>query len=146
MRCEIGQAHPADARGFAQVVGRALPEAWSEVALRQALEQGICRAVAARDSRGGVKGFVLGRRVLEEVQIALVAVDPDWQGVGLGRQLLGDYLARAREEGVTQVTLEVRPSNSAARALYRDFGFAVQGRRAKYYADGEDALLLGSAL
>ncbi len=62
MRCEIGQAHPADARGFAQVVGRALPEAWSEVALRQALEQGICRAVAARDSRGGVKGFVLGRR------------------------------------------------------------------------------------
>jgi len=88
MRCEIGQAHPADAGGFAQVVARALAEASSEAALRRALEQGICRAVAARDSRGGVKGFVLGRRALEEVQIALVAVDPDCEDALLLRSAL----------------------------------------------------------
>ncbi len=69
MRCEIEAASP---------------EAWSETALRGALEQGICRAVAARDDAGGVRGLMLGRRVLGEVQIALFAVDPSGQGQGLG--------------------------------------------------------------
>ncbi len=146
MRCEIEAASPADAPSLAHLVARALPEAWSESTLHSALEQGICRAVAARDGAGGVRGLVLGRRVLEEVQIALFAVDPSWQGQGLGRRLLRDFLARARREGATTATLEVRPSNGAARALYDDFGFALLGRRPHYYADGEDTLLLGAEL
>jgi ribosomal-protein-alanine N-acetyltransferase len=39
--------------------------------------------------------------------------------------------------------LEVRPSNTAARALYESFGFQEVGRRPLYYADTEeDAILL----
>ena len=40
--------------------------------------------------------------------------------------------------------LEVRDSNAAARMLYRQLGFAEEGRRSAYYRDPEeDALLLG---
>ena len=41
------------------------------------------------------------------------------------------------------VTLEVRPSNHAAIALYEGFGFEVVGRRKNYYdKPSEDALLM----
>ena len=44
---------------------------------------------------------------------------------------------------VDRIWLEVRPSNSAARALYRGAGFIEEGRRPGYYNDtGEDALLM----
>ena len=42
--------------------------------------------------------------------------------------------------------LEVRESNAAARALYARSGFAEEGARPRYYADGETALLLGAEL
>ncbi len=146
MGCELTPAGPEDAPDFARVAARTLAEAWSEVGLREALAQDGCRALAARDAGGSVRGFVLGRHVLEESQILLVAVEPEWQGHGLGRRMLDDYLARARGEGATTATLEVRPSNESAQALYEGLGFATQGQRPGFYGDGEDALLMGVVL
>ncbi len=41
------------------------------------------------------------------------------------------------------ITLEVRPSNGAAIALYKRFGFHAAGLRPGYYRDtGEDALIM----
>ena len=41
------------------------------------------------------------------------------------------------------MTLEVRPSNAPARALYAHYAFRQVGVRKKYYQDnGEDALIL----
>ncbi len=41
------------------------------------------------------------------------------------------------------MTLEVRPSNAAALALYKKFGFKSCGRRPHYYLDnGEDAVIM----
>jgi ribosomal-protein-alanine N-acetyltransferase len=49
----------------------------------------------------------------------------------------------ARRGGLEAVTLEVRPANRPALALYRAFGFTTAGTRPGYYADtGEDALIL----
>ena len=40
-------------------------------------------------------------------------------------------------------TLEVRPSNIAARRLYEKYGFALAGIRPRYYSDdNEDALIM----
>ena len=45
--------------------------------------------------------------------------------------------------GLAFVTLEVRPSNTAAIALYSAFGFESVGRRKNYYdKPSEDALLM----
>jgi ribosomal-protein-alanine N-acetyltransferase len=42
-----------------------------------------------------------------------------------------------------QLTLEVRRSNHAARALYEKFGFKAAGMRPRYYQDnGEDAVIM----
>jgi len=78
-----------------------------------------------------------------ELQINNLAVSRDKRRRGLGRRLLLALLARARELGCRKALLEVRPSNRAARALYREHGFVEVGRRKNYYAaEGEDAILL----
>ncbi len=64
----------------------------------------------------------------------------------MATDLLEDYLANLRAEEVRRVTLEVRESNAAARALYAAQGFAIGGVRRRYYVDGESALLLGTDL
>ncbi len=88
--------------------------------------------------------------ILDEAHITVLAVDPRYQRRGLGKWLLINLLANARAErsagkdaiALTRATLEVRPSNSRALTLYESFGFETLGRRRRYYADGEDALIL----
>jgi [ribosomal protein S18]-alanine N-acetyltransferase len=93
--------------------------------------------------------------ILDEAHITVLAIDPRYQRRGLGKWLLVNLLSKAcdgvcDQEGaasqgqpaLTRATLEVRPSNSRALALYESFGFETLGRRRRYYADGEDALIL----
>jgi ribosomal-protein-alanine N-acetyltransferase len=42
--------------------------------------------------------------------------------------------------------LEVRASNTAAQRLYAGAGFERRGKRRGYYADGEDAIVMGRSL
>lgn len=48
----------------------------------------------------------------------------------------------ARGNQLAFLTLEVRPSNTAAIALYQGFGFREVGRRNYYDLPKEDALIL----
>lgn len=95
---------------------------------------------------GALVAFALCRRTLDEVELLLCAVDPDWRGQGIGRQLMHRVAEGARTQGATRLFLEVRSSNTAALALYRSFGFETAGRRPAYYrtVSGEsiDALTL----
>lgn len=80
--------------------------------------------------------------ILDEAHITVLAIDPRYQRRGLGKWLLVNLLIDASERTLTRATLEVRPSNSRALALYESFGFETLGRRRRYYVDGEDALIL----
>ncbi len=80
--------------------------------------------------------------ILDEAHITVLAVDPCYQRRGLGKWLLVNLLEAACHRDLTRATLEVRPSNSLALALYESLGFETLGRRRRYYADGEDALIL----
>ncbi|PSR18773.1 hypothetical protein C8255_05720 [filamentous cyanobacterium CCP3] len=89
--------------------------------------------------------------ILDEAHITVLAVDPRYQRRGLGQWLLVNLLFDACDYRrlepddqlvLARATLEVRPSNSRAVALYESFGFETLGRRRRYYADGEDALIL----
>ncbi len=87
-------------------------------------------------------GYLCTWTVGDELHIHNVVTDPQMRRRGVARSLLESALARGRQEGIARVFLEVRLSNEAAIALYRAFGFETTGRRPRYYADGEDALLM----
>jgi ribosomal-protein-alanine N-acetyltransferase len=86
-------------------------------------------------------------RIGEELKINNLCVAPAWRERGLGRRLLRELLGFARNNGCKLATLEVRPSNAAALALYLAEGFVETGRRANYYAtEGEDAIVMTGVL
>ena len=78
--------------------------------------------------------------------ITTVAVPSELRRRGYGRLLVAALLAIAQAEGAEAATLESRASNTAARALYASHGFAVAGQRPRYYADGEGAVVMTTAL
>ena len=89
-----------------------------------------------------LEGLVLGRRLdFDLTEIDLVAVDPERRRLGIGGEILAQFLSREAAEGVVEVRLEMSSENVPARALYESKGFVVVGRRARYYPDGADALL-----
>lgn len=96
-----------------------------------------------------VVGYFLMSIAAGEAHVLNVCVAPEMQGHGLGRRLLHALLQIARGRGVARVFLEVRPSNTAAIALYHNEGFNEIGRRPRYYParDGrEDALVMAMEL
>jgi ribosomal-protein-alanine N-acetyltransferase len=81
--------------------------------------------------------------IVDEAHIATIAVHPDFRRQGIGEQVLLAALRAARAEGARWAFLEVRAGNTAAQAMYRKYGFVVDGRRPKYYKDNnEDAILM----
>ncbi len=79
--------------------------------------------------------------IAHEGELLRIAVAPERRGQGLGRDLLKAVQAELKSAGYTELHLEVRAGNAAARALYAACGWREVGRRAKYYGDGEDAVL-----
>jgi len=102
----------------------------------------------ARDGRD-VAGFALGRVVLNEAELLLLAVKRARQGEGVGRKLLERFIAIAAERGASRLHLEVRDGNHAIR-LYSAAGFTEIGRRKNYYTgrDGQiyDAVTLAKSI
>jgi len=95
------------------------------------------------EADGRVVGALVLWRVLDEAHIATIAVHPEFRGTGIGEQLFKTGSEAAYAEGARIFHLEVRAGNTAAIRLYEKFGYAVVGRRLKYYKDtGEDALLM----
>ena len=119
---------------------RAFPTPWSLAmfVLELSKASGICLA-ALRD--GELVGHLICSRYDTVWHIMNVAVDPAARRQGVASALLRELVERVGEGA--QLTLEVRPSNDGAIALYERFGFLSAGRRRRYYQDnGEDALVM----
>ena len=113
---------------------------WSETMLREELGKGIF-LVAERD--GKAAGYVGCQTVLDEGYITNVAVSPDFRRQGIARALIAELIKQAQEKGLAFVTLEVRESNAAARALYAGAGFVPVGTRKNFYSNPtENAVLM----
>ena len=124
---------------------------WSRQALDRYCQPAVAEShfalvgeVAAR-----LAGFLIYSRVLDEASIDNVVVDRAHQGRGFGRALLNEALSQMRLARLKRCLLEVRESNVAARALYENNGFIVDGVRPRYYKTEqgrEDALLMSRRL
>jgi ribosomal-protein-alanine N-acetyltransferase len=94
-----------------------------------------------------VIGFIVARCLADEVHVNNMAVRPSFRRQGLGQALLRAVLSWGKERQASQAVLEVRAGNDVAQQLYSACGFAVAGRRRRYYKDPlEDALLMTVSL
>lgn len=117
---------------------------WSKKMLAEELDN-QCAAflVAVEPETEKAVGYAGLLVVAHEGYITNVAVDPSCRRQGVAAQLLQVFDNFAKGNHLAFLTLEVRPSNAAAIALYEGFGFREVGRRRNYYdLPKEDALIL----
>jgi ribosomal-protein-alanine N-acetyltransferase len=124
---------------------RAFPTPWSLAmfVLELSKPSSIClTAVDPNASRTGqLVGYMICSRYADAWHLMNIAVDPPRRRHGVAAQLLAQLIETAGADA--SYTLEVRPSNTPAIALYERFGFYSAGTRPRYYQDtGEDALIM----
>jgi ribosomal protein S18 acetylase RimI-like enzyme len=73
-------------------------------------------------------------------EVVAVAVDPAWQGLGIGRELMRAIVEDARGMGIRLLLLKTATRNLTAQKLFRRVGFEETGREAGYYAAGQTAI------
>ena len=121
---------------------------WSKEAFLNLLQsQNTLCLVATTTEDNSIAGFICLRYVLDEAEILEFAVKCSLRRRGIGWTLLNEALKKLKASGVTTVYLEVRPSNTAALALYKKAGFQQTAIRRDYYFEPrEDAILMKLSL
>ena len=129
-----------DAPALARIHGASFHRGWGESEFESMLAE---RNTLAHRLRMGRKivGFSVSRIAADEAEILSIALAQSHRGRGLSHNLLLTHLGHLAGRGVRTVFLEVEENNPPARRLYERAGFAVVGRRERYYRqDGGEPL------
>jgi ribosomal-protein-alanine N-acetyltransferase len=139
----ILRATPAHADALAHIHAASFPQGqrWGPDAM--ALHMALPGCFALLDARGGM---AIARVAADEAELLTLAVLPESRRQGLARALLDEAERHAAAHGAAAMFLEVATRNTAAQALYAAAGYHQAGRRRRYYADGDDALVLRKSL
>jgi ribosomal-protein-alanine N-acetyltransferase len=120
---------------------------WSHGVFRDCLLAGYNCIIVERGE--SVAGYGILSVAAGEAHILNLCVDPTLRSLGYGDLLLDEVLVRAQRSDVTEIFLEVRPSNESAIALYQKKGFRQIAYRPAYYQarkGREDAAVLSKVL
>ena len=139
---EYRKAVTADLEQIAALEQAVFTDGWSIGGILECLDREYRTLLVAAEA-DRVFGYLIAYQILNEGEIMRVAVDPGMRRRGLGSGLLKAYFMLGSRIVLDAYSLEVRESNTAARALYKRLGFAEEGRRARYYSDPvEDGLIM----
>lgn len=119
-------------------------DAWSAEAFWAELAQAESRYYLVAEREDQVRGYggLLAVPGGPDADVMTLAVDPADQGHGWGARLLGELLAEAKRRRCGTVFLDVKADNAAALRLYERHGFERVSVRRRYYADGDDAVVM----
>jgi ribosomal-protein-alanine N-acetyltransferase len=123
----------ADVERVAEMERSTFSSPWKADTFEALLERPGAELWVLEHSTDGVIGYFVLWCILDQGELANIAVAEAHRGKGYGAFLLQRVVDLARERGVETVYLEVRVSNAAAAKLYADFGFTQVGLRKKYY-------------
>ncbi|HQS95475.1 MAG: ribosomal-protein-alanine acetyltransferase [Novosphingobium sp. 17-62-19] len=114
-------------------------EAWNRRQVSDALVVGSCRygligadGAEQLSEEADTAGFFMSRGILDEEELLLFAIAPQYRRRGLGHILLSRFIVSAKNNGMSRIFLEMRRGNPAA-FLYAAHGFHEIGVRPSYY-------------
>jgi ribosomal-protein-alanine N-acetyltransferase len=131
-RPSIEAATLRDAPRLAQLHGASFHRGWGEGEFESMIAERNTLVHRLRLGRKTI-GFAVSRIGADEAEILSIAIDAGHRGRGLSRDLLLSHLGHLAGRGVRRIFLEVEENNAPARRLYERAGFAVVGRRERYY-------------
>lgn len=117
-------------------------DAWGESEIRSHLCAETSVTLLCLDHGGRAIGYLFGACLPPEGEVYRIAVLPDVRGGGIGRKIMLSFLDILSYRGADVCFLEVRESNTAARALYASVGFCPVGLRKNYYKNPTEHALV----
>ncbi len=138
----IRSARTEDIAAVAALEAEVFPDPWPQHLYLQEVGQPLRFQRVVYSEAGYLVGYLFACWQLDELHVLKVATHPLHEGRGVASALMDQARAEATNSGGRALILEVRPSNRRAYRLYRHLGYVVLGRRPRYYADGEDALVM----
>lgn len=124
---------PSHVSQIAALEARCFSAPWDAGSIAAELENPLALwLVAVEGDR--VLGYVGSQTVLGESDMMNLAVHPDYRRQGIAEKLVTSLISTLAERGSRCLTLEVRSSNAAAKALYGKLGFSQVGCRKNYYS------------
>ena len=132
----------SDVEAIASMESTVFSDAWTAKSIEDTYNQSQAFIVTAKlDDK--VAGYCIVYFVLDEGEIARVAVDKCSRRQGVGRKLLEQVEIICKEKGITRLMLDVRESNESARGFYKSLGFEEDGVRKNFYEmPKENAVLM----
>lgn len=146
LRIRVAPMTLAEVPAVHRIERASFPVPWPDYAFRQEIQNN--RLAHYLVVKIGERTVAYGGlwMMVDEAHITTFAVLPEWRRQGIGARLMVELTRVARDLNARVMTLEVRLSNEAARALYQRFGFQPVGIRPRYYSDNaEDALIMTTA-
>ncbi len=133
----------SDVEAVARLEQQIFTDAWSEKGILDTFKQPQAFIlVAEHDDQ--VIGYCIVYFVLDEAEIARIAVDPVVRKQGVGQELLRATCRVGIQQGIERILLDVRESNTSARRFYSAFGFAEDGLRKNFYENPKEHAVLMS--
>lgn len=140
---EVKEEHIAE---IAVLEANIFSDAWSVKSLEESLKNPQTIMLGAWDS-GRLAGYVIFYYVLDEGEIARIAVDESCRRRGAARMLLEELARISTDRGISRWMLDVREHNQPAVAFYHAYGFAEDGIRKNFYTNPtENAILMSLEL
>jgi [ribosomal protein S18]-alanine N-acetyltransferase len=138
----IRTARGEDGPVVAALEAEVFPDPWPAHLYMQEVGQPLRFQRVVYTEDGYLAAYLFACWQVDELHVLKVATHPLHEGKGLATSLMAEARVEAERASARGVVLEVRPSNRRAIRLYRHLGYDVVGRRPRYYADGEDALVM----
>lgn len=138
----IRKMKEADIPEIARLEKEIFSDSWSEKAIKETFDQQQTLVLVAYEDKQLI-GYLILYFVLEEGEIARIAVISDHRRQGVGARLLLELEDLCEDNGITKLLLDVRESNKAAISFYTSYGFVQDGIRRNFYTDPqEDGILM----
>lgn len=131
-----------DISSVAALEAKVFSDAWTE----RSVHETYCQSqafITVAESEGELVGYCIVYYVLDEGEIARIAVDEKMRRQGVGRGLLDYTCEICVRNQIEHLLLDVRESNKSARAFYKQYGFVEDGIRKNFYeSPKENAVLM----
>ncbi len=143
---QLRRMQPQDVEAVLEIERRNFRDPWTRRAFLAEIETTPVSQPLVVEYNGRIVGYAVAWFVVDELQIADIAIHEDFRRRGLARQIMAYLFEVAQQRGCKVAHLEVRQTNLAAKQLYEGLGFQTTTVRRAYYGPAEDALLMSKNL
>lgn len=146
MSYKVRRMRPDDVKQVVEIDRECFPPDWPSPPYQTDLESNdMAHYLVACDEKGCIDGFIGVWMMADEAHIVTMGVRRARRRQGIGELLLISAIDLAAGLEAGSMTLEVRPSNEAAIALYEKYKFKLMGERRGYYKETlEDAIIMST--